>query len=225
MPTYVALLRGVNVGKAKRVPMAELRDVLAGLGCTDVTTLLNSGNAVFKSAARSPAGCAARIARALAERFEFDVPVVVKSARELAAIVAGNPLRFTEADHSSLLVAFVQDAGQLARLRRLDSLVVPPEQYAVGSHGAYLLCASGLLESKAGCRVAGQGRFDRDDPQLGHGLEAARTGTFDRRLSLRHCGQLSRRGPVTHVDPSVQVQDSPCDGDPGRPRLRRLDHH
>jgi len=50
----------------------------------------------------------------------------------------------------------VQDAGQLARLRRLDSLVVPPEQYAVGSHGAYLLCASGLLESKAGAALLGK---------------------------------------------------------------------
>lgn len=156
MPTYVALLRGVNVGKAKRVPMADLREVLAGLACTDVTTLLNSGNAVFKSAARSPAGCAAMIARALAERFEFDVPVVVKSASELAAVVDGNPLHFTESDHSSLLVAFVKDPGQLARLRRLDSLVVPPEQYAVGSHGAYLLCASGLLASKAGAALLGK---------------------------------------------------------------------
>ncbi len=186
MPTYVALLRGVNVGKAKRVPMADLRDVLAGLACTDVTTLLNSGNAVFKSSARSPAGCAAMIARALAERFEFDVPVVVKSARELAAIVAGNPLRFAEADHSRLLVAFVQDAGALASLREIDSLVVSPEQFAVGSHAAYLLCASGLLESKAGAALHRRGGQDSHDPQLGDGPEAAGTGTFDQRLSLRH---------------------------------------
>lgn len=156
MPTYVALLRGVNVGKAKRVPMAKLRDVLAGQGCTDVVTLLNSGNVVFRSTARSAAGCAAAIARSLTERFEFDVPVVVKSAQELGAIVAGNPLRFTEADHSRLLVAFVQDAEQLASLRKIDSLVIPPEQFAVGSHAAYLLCALGLLESKAGATLLGK---------------------------------------------------------------------
>ena len=156
MATYVALLRGVNVGKAKRVPMADLRDVLAGLGCTDVVTLLNSGNAVFRSKARSTSGCAAAIARALAARFGFDVPVVVKSTPELSAIVAGNPLRFTEADHSRLLVAFVQEAAQLASLRGLDSLVVPPEQFTVGRHGAYLLCASGLLESKAGAALLGK---------------------------------------------------------------------
>lgn len=156
MPVYVALLRGVNVGKAKRVPMADLRAVLAGLDCTDVATLLNSGNAVFRSKARSASGCAAAIARALAARFGFDIPIVVKSMPELSAIVAGNPLRFTEADHSRLLVAFVQDAGMLASLRGLASLVVPPEQFAFGSHGAYLLCASGLLESKAAAALLGK---------------------------------------------------------------------
>lgn len=156
MPTYVALLRGVNVGKAKRVPMADLRDVLAGLGCTDVATLLNSGNAVFKSTTRSATACAAAIAGALAERFGFDVPVVVKSARDLGAIVAGNPLRFCEADHSRLLVAFVQGVEPLASRRRVESLVVPPEQFAVGNHAAYLLCASGLLESQAGAALIGK---------------------------------------------------------------------
>jgi uncharacterized protein (DUF1697 family) len=156
MPTYVALLRGVNVGKARRVPMAELRGVLAGLGCTEVTTVLNSGNAVFKAATRSASACAAAIAPALAGRCGFDVPVVVKSAQELGAIMTGNPLRFTEADHSRLLVAFVQGAEQLASLRKIDSLVVPPEQFSVGSHAAYLLCAAGLLKSKAGAALIGK---------------------------------------------------------------------
>jgi len=50
MPTFVALLRGVNVGKAKRVPMAEFRALLTELGYTNVATMLNSGNAVFRAA-------------------------------------------------------------------------------------------------------------------------------------------------------------------------------
>lgn len=156
MPTYVALLRGVNVGKAKRVPMADLRDVLTGLGYTEVATLLNSGNAAFRSTLRSTSGCATTIARALADRFDFDVPVVVKSAQELGAIVAGNPLRFTAADHSRLLVVFIQDSGQLASLRGLDALAVPPEQFKVGSQAAYLFCALGLLESKVAAALLGK---------------------------------------------------------------------
>ena len=54
MTTFVALLRGVNVGKSKRVPMAEFRMLLSGLGYTDVVTLLNSGNAVFRARSGTP---------------------------------------------------------------------------------------------------------------------------------------------------------------------------
>ena len=187
MPTYVALLRGVNVGKAKRVPMADLRDVLAGLGCTDVTTLLNSGNAAFKSTTRSASGCATAIARALADRFGFDVPVVVKSAQEFGAIVASNPLRFTAADHSRLLVAFMQDAGQLASLRGLDPLVVPPEQFSIGRQGALSALRGRAARKQGRGGVTRQGRpGGRGPPQLGDRPEAARAGAFGRCVSLRH---------------------------------------
>ena len=85
MTTFVALLRGVNVGKATRVPMAEFRALLVGLGYTRVVTLLNSGNAVFRAAGGAPADHAAAIAAALAAQLNVEVPVIVKSAAELAA--------------------------------------------------------------------------------------------------------------------------------------------
>ena len=82
MPRFIALLRGVNVGKAKRVPMADFRALLVGLGGTDVSTLLNSGNAVFSAAGTSAAKHAIRFAAAIAERLQVDVPVIVKSDRK-----------------------------------------------------------------------------------------------------------------------------------------------
>jgi uncharacterized protein (DUF1697 family) len=87
MPTFVALLRGINVGKAKRVSMAELRTLLSGLGYTNVATLLNSGNAVFRSPKGGPAGHATEIAAAISDRVKLDLPVIVKSARELATLI------------------------------------------------------------------------------------------------------------------------------------------
>ena len=92
MPTFVALLRGVNVGKGKRVPMAALRAVLTGLGYTDVATLLNSGNAVFRAAKGAPPRHAASVAAAIASELGVEVAVVVKSAGELAAIVSDCPI-------------------------------------------------------------------------------------------------------------------------------------
>lgn len=149
MPTFVALLRGVNVGKAKRVPMAELRALLSGLGYTGVATLLNSGNAVFHARRGTPAKHAADISAAISTRLKIDVSVVVKSATELAAIISENPVKAGTEEHSRFLVAFVQDPGSLSSLAAIEPLVVTREQFSVGRNAAYLLCATGILESKA----------------------------------------------------------------------------
>src|SRR6476620_6635125 len=98
MPTYVALLRGVNVGMGKRVPMAEFRQLLSGLGYTNVSTLLNSGNAVFRTAAASRATLASDIAAAISRKLGLEVTVVVKSAKDIASVVAENPLAPAPAD-------------------------------------------------------------------------------------------------------------------------------
>ncbi len=156
MPRFVALLRGVNVGKAKRVPMAEFRELLSGLGYTEVVTLLNSGNAVFRATKGAPAKHAATIAAALAAELSVEVPVVVKSAKEFAAIVAENPIVAEAEQHSRLLVAFAPDPRALTSLAAVQPLVAAPEQFAIGKHAAYLLCASGILQSKAGEALLGK---------------------------------------------------------------------
>jgi uncharacterized protein (DUF1697 family) len=156
MPTFIALLRGINVGKAKRVPMAELRSLVGGLGHTGVATLLNSGNVVFNATKGTPTRHAGEIAAAISARLNVDVPVIVKSAKELAAIVAENPLSANAADHSRLLVAFTQDAKALSSLEAISSLVVPPERFEVGTNAAYLHCVTGILESSAGKALLGR---------------------------------------------------------------------
>jgi uncharacterized protein (DUF1697 family) len=155
MATFVALLRGVNVGDAKTVPMAEQRKLLTGLGYSDVATFLNSGNAVFR-AASSPARLTATIAGEIAAKMDVEVPVVVKSAGELSAIVSENPISAPEADQARLLVAFARDAAALSTLRPIGSLVVPPERFALGAHAAYFYCPFGSLKSEAGKTLLGR---------------------------------------------------------------------
>ena len=156
MPTYIALLRGINVGKAKRVPMADLRALLEELGYTDVATLLNSGNAVFRAPRGATAKVAAAIAAAIDARFGFEVPVIVKTANELASIIAENPIAVAEEHHSRLLAAFVQEPSALSNLVAVGSVVVAPERFATGAHAAYLYCAAGILASKAGEALLGK---------------------------------------------------------------------
>jgi uncharacterized protein (DUF1697 family) len=136
--------------------MAELRALLSGLGYTGVATLLNSGNAVFRDLKGTPAKHAADIAAAISTQLEVEVPVIVKSASELAAIIAENPIEAGVEEHPRLLVAFVQDAKALSSLAAIEPLVVPPEQFSVGKNAAYLLCALGILESKAGDALLGK---------------------------------------------------------------------
>lgn len=156
MPKFVALLRGINVGKAKRVPMADLRDLLAELGYTDIATLLNSGNAVFRAAKGTPAKHSENIAAAILAKLKIEVPVIVKSAKELAAIVSENQLAEKAANHSHLLVVFSQSSATLSELGAVESAVVLPEQFLVGKNAAYLHCAAGILESKAAETLLGK---------------------------------------------------------------------
>ena len=156
MPAFVTLLRGVNVGKANRVPMPEFRKLLEALGYTDVATLLNSGNAVFRASAGTPKKHAAEIAAAILRKLKVEVPVIVKTATELAAIVAENPFAVEGPERSRMLVAFTQDRVALASVASIASLVSPREKFLAGRHAAYLFCTDGILESKAGAALLGK---------------------------------------------------------------------
>lgn len=156
MRTFIALLRGINVGKAQRVPMAELRALLSGLGYVGVATLLNSGNVVFQAPGGTPVEHADAITRALAGQMQVDVPVILVTAQELAAIVAACPLGAEAADPSRLLVAFAQNTQALATLEALRPLLAPNERFEIGPQAAYLHCAGGILESRAGKALLGR---------------------------------------------------------------------
>jgi len=156
VPRFVVLLRGVNVGKSNRVPMAEFRSLLEAKGFTEVRTLLNSGNAVFGGAARSAGAHAKTIGASLNERLGLTVQVVVKSSSEFLAAVAENTVAPAEEDHSRFLVAFGQRRQAVQDLSVLLPMIRAPEQFAIGSHAAYLHCAGGILESKAGTALLGK---------------------------------------------------------------------
>jgi uncharacterized protein (DUF1697 family)/GNAT superfamily N-acetyltransferase len=144
---HVALVRGINVGRARRVAMADLRDLLADLGYRDVRTLLNSGNAVFGAEKGQPGRIGQRIEQAMAERLGVSAAVTVLAARDFSTVVEENPLASSERNPARLLVAFCDDASRLAPVRALARQRWRPEALAVGTRAAYLWCAGGILES------------------------------------------------------------------------------
>lgn len=147
MSDSIALLRGINVGTAKRIAMGELRSLFEELGHRNVRTLLNSGNVVFEAKGRAPKSIAAGIERAIEARFKFPVTVVVIGARDLDTIIEENPLRQAELDPARHLVAFVRDAAALEAASPLLTQSWAPEVFATGSRAAYLWCEDGINES------------------------------------------------------------------------------
>lgn len=155
MTVYIALLRGINVGKAKRIAMADLEALLVDLGHTQPESMLNSGNLVFQSAGIADGATLARtISAAIQTRMNLAVPVIVLTADELDTVVQDNP--FDGADPSRLLVAFTQETADLDLLDDVVAPAVqPPDGFHRGRRAAYLHCPNGLLDSPAGERLLG----------------------------------------------------------------------
>jgi uncharacterized protein (DUF1697 family) len=143
----VALLRGINVGRNKRVAMSQLRDLLADLGYVDIGTHLQSGNAVFTSALADSVAVAANIERAVARELGVQSTVIVRTAADLAAVVADNPFRKVATDPAKYLVGFLAGEPDPAAARGLDSLDVVPNLVRLKGREVYLWCPAGVRDS------------------------------------------------------------------------------
>ena len=106
---FIALIRGINVGRAKRVAMADLRELVEELGYSNALTVLNSGNVVFTATGDSVVHSASRIEVALSTKLGVSAKVIVITAEELATVVENNVLGEVARDPSRLLVAFLSD--------------------------------------------------------------------------------------------------------------------
>lgn len=151
----IALLRGINVGRAKRVKMAELRELFEALGCREVRTLLNSGNVVFTPPARGKGIAAAKVEAALEARCGFSARVVLLGADELAEILEGNPLTRAAATEPTRLMAGVLVApSDRAAVEPLLERDWRPEAIGLGRRVAYYWCPEGVLKSPLAEAVA-----------------------------------------------------------------------
>ena len=144
---HVALIRGINVGRAKRVAMADLRALVGDLGYGDVRTLLNSGNVVFSVPGSARGDPATRIEKGMIERLGISARVTVLTVEELATVVAENPLGKVAHDPSRLFVTVLFDAADRKLLQPLERQEWAPDVLAVGARVAYLWCPKGMIES------------------------------------------------------------------------------
>ncbi|MFJ9828820.1 DUF1697 domain-containing protein [Streptomyces sp. NPDC101160] len=153
--TYALLLRGINVSGRNKVPMAELRSVLEGLGYTGVKTYLQSGNAVFTTDADgTEEEHAAAIEAAIEGHFGFRVACLVRDHEYLAAVEADCPFPAAELEGKQLHALYFSGPVTAERYAALDREAFLPEAFALGDRVLYLYAPGGLGSSKLGEAVS-----------------------------------------------------------------------
>lgn len=146
--SWIALIRAVNLGPTNKLPMSDLRSMLEALGYDDVRTHLQSGNAVFS--ARGVKG--PQLERSIGARIRrdagLDVPVMVRSARELDRLVAANPFVARRTPEKELQVGFLARTPSPAKIRALRPDDYAPDELAIGTRAVYFRMPNGYAKSK-----------------------------------------------------------------------------
>lgn len=149
MTTFVAFLRGVNVGGRRRIKMGELTELLNALGYGSVVTYLQSGNCVFQAEERDSRRISRRISEMIRDRFELDVAVLVLTGEELLSIHRNNPLlQHPGSDAESFHATILAEPAASAEEKELEALRSPSEEFALGDRAIYLSCPEGYRKTK-----------------------------------------------------------------------------
>ncbi len=142
----IALLRGINVGGNNKIPMKDLSALFTSLGCRDVKTLIQSGNVVFEQGKMS--GFAEKVSAAINEEFGHTVPVILRTAEQLGAVIAGNPWLKRKKPLESLHVGFLSTTPEKALVAALDPKRSPTDEFIVVGSEIYFHFPNGLGNSK-----------------------------------------------------------------------------
>ncbi|WP_411576335.1 DUF1697 domain-containing protein [Streptomyces mutabilis] len=145
---YAALLRGINVGGAKKLPMADLRALLEELGHGAVRTHLQSGQAVFASGHGDEETLAAELAQAVEKRFGFPVDLIVRDHAYLRAVAEACPFPAAELEPKQLHVTYFSAPVDEERFASIDRPAFLPEEFRLGDRALYLYAPNGLGRSK-----------------------------------------------------------------------------
>jgi uncharacterized protein (DUF1697 family) len=147
MGRQIALLRAVNVGK-RQVPMARLKQLMAADGFPDVVTYLQSGNVLFAGEGRSPEENGLRLEKLLLDEFGFAVECVMRTAQELEAVIAADPLPERVADPKRYVVTFFDQAPDATAVAALKPEDFAPDEFAFRGRELFSWSPNGVHTSK-----------------------------------------------------------------------------
>ena len=146
MNKYIALLRGINVGGHKKVPMAELRELLIKSGLDSVKTYIQSGNVIFQSAKNDNKALEDKIKISILDHFGFDVSVLVRTRNQLRTIFENCP--FTEEKKVNSYFAILSDIPNKNLVNEAYEKIYDNEEYVILNDCLYFYCANGYGNAK-----------------------------------------------------------------------------
>lgn len=156
MAVHVAMLRGINIGPHRRVPMAELRTLVTDAGYDDVRTYVQSGNIVLASPAK-PAEVERDLRALISDRFGFDVPVVARSRTQLKRVIELDPIDDAANDPKRYQVTFLADKLPADVVTRLQERMTKSERFVVRGREIYTWHPEGVARSKLASAIADKG--------------------------------------------------------------------
>lgn len=149
MPTYIAILRGINVTGHNKLPMADLRNQLTKLGSENIQTYIQSGNVIFESNETAPKKLAEQIKTMIEKEWGYDVPVIVFEPDYLQSVIENNPfLNGRNEDITKLHVTFLDEEPKIENLKKLEEYNYPPDELIVQETAVYLFCPNGYGRTK-----------------------------------------------------------------------------
>jgi uncharacterized protein (DUF1697 family) len=151
--TWIAFLRGINVGGSKVLSMKELTALLERNGCSDVKTYIQSGNVVFRSSMSEASRVEEHIRSVVSGRHGFEPRVLVLNRMELERAVASNPFPDAEADPKTLHLFFLSDPPTSPDIKSLSGTKSKSESFALKGKVFYLHTPDGFGKSKLAERV------------------------------------------------------------------------
>jgi uncharacterized protein (DUF1697 family) len=141
MATYVSMLRGINVGRKKRIKMEDLKDLYRSLDFKDVRTYIQSGNVVFKYHDYPTLELREKIGKEIKDVFGFDVSVIIRTKDELQEIIENNP--FQKEDIKQLHVTFLSDIPTQKTVKEIDQIKDESERFSISGKEIYLFLPHG----------------------------------------------------------------------------------
>ena len=149
--TYIALLRGVNVGGKHILPMKDLAELVAGCGCREVRTYIQSGNVIVTASREVALQLPATLAAKIQKRFGFTSPVILRTPDELAEVVRSNPFLKQGMPEKELHVHFLAGLPAAEAVKSLDPDRSTPDAFRVAGREVYLHMPNGMGRTKLTC--------------------------------------------------------------------------